>query len=1503
SLQFSTFLGGSGSDYAYAIASDSSGNAYVTGYCSSTSSDFPTTSGAYDTTINGGNDIFVTKLTSTGGGSYSTFLGGSSSDYGYGIDVDSSGNAYVTGYTGSSNFPTTSGAYDTTQPGGNDVFVTKFNSAGSALSYSTYLGGTSSDYARYSPIKVDSNGNAYIAGQTYSSNFPVTSGAYQSSISGSPDGFMVNLSSTGSSLSYSTYLGGSGSEYPYAMSMDKFNCVYMTGYTYSSNYPTVNPYQSSAASTPDAFVSKIGDAFADNQAPSITDGSDSAAYTGQQFDFSATITDNVGLVAVHLEYWFGTGTPTNVSFSLVDDFDRTIVIPNSIDTFYYFYSAKDYHGNWGKMTTKSLTPIDTSGPTFSNAILYGTPTTGGSANVTILVSDNVAYDPSTVTIYYRDSQTTTYSSASMARATGDRFFYVISLSNYWDRVYLYFRASDYSSNVGTSGTYYFDVLDNIAPTFVSDDSDTAATTGDQFDFSITMNDNIDIDYAYVEYYYGTGTPTIQPLGISSGGYGSDQTGTASTMIPFRSTDTLYYRYHFRDRDNNWWASGPSSYTSIVVTDNDPPTLTGLATSDAYTRDPYKFSAQIDDNIDGPAVASASIEWCYNEDWINSRTLGLTYDSNSQLWNSSTFVVQSNSLDPITFEITFADHANNEVTETGFSVNVYDNDDPEMNADNTALAATTGDPHNFTMIASDNIAIQATYLNLQYGTGSPSWMIPMEYGGSGNYFVVQDIRHTLVPLYYNYTIVDSSDNDITTPNKIIAISDNDPPEIFTDMTRLVARAGETDFPIKTMVFDNIEIGTVTVEYWYSFDSTVRNLTMTEFTPGIFYVNIDLPTVAGTLYYQYTSTDVPTGNFYRTGVTEVEILDATPPEITDVINSDQAYTGDEYSISATITDDIGVTTAVIYYYFGDETPMFFDLEVSGDTYSYTIPVPDSLEPLYFWLEAWDLQENMMMTETFMVPVLDNDDPLLEDDLSDMEATTGDTFMLKLNATDNIGIGKVEAALMYPGSEEWETHEMDVMDITYWLEITMPNDVTGVFSYHFTVYDTSMNMFQSEQVDITVIDDESPVAMIDGPSMSYQFEEVLFTAMGSSDNVGIVSYLWEINGETFTEMDAAYTFVEVGIYTVELKVSDGVNPTVSLVHDIEVLDAEAPEIVAVVPEKIGSHETLVVNASASTDNVGIVTFEWLLILPDNTRITGSDATFEYFMDGVLGDLVVHLKIFDAEGNSDSEMYDIESLDLLPPVVVAPEDTTSYEGSLLKFRDANSWDNVGIKMRQWTISFGDLEVVKVGRSMSYLFEEEGIYNITLTLTDANNNTASEYFLVTIEPLPLNLDSDGDGMPDWWEDDQGLDKTMDDASRDYDNDLLTNLQEFKLNTDPKNADTDGDELPDNWEYEHAYDEGKSDLVGDIPRWMDEFDSADDTDNDGTTNLEEFLDGSRDPTVKDAREEKDDNTLLIIVIAVIILAIGIVIVLAAVVLLGKVKPVEEEFPEGQFPHLYRKEGE
>ncbi|MFN7948652.1 MAG: hypothetical protein U0Z53_25080 [Blastocatellia bacterium] len=266
-LAWSTYIGASGDDNGQAIAIGG-GYAFITGDTADVATDYPATGGSYDTSQNGGTDVFVTKLALDGSSLvYSTFLGGSSGETGYGIAV-LDGYAYVTGVTASTNFPTTAGAYDTSQNGSNDAFVTKLSQNGASLMYSTFLGGSSADYA--SSITVNCGGEAFVTGQTSSSGFPTSNCATgHCSKSTSNDAFVSKLSSTGNSLGWSIYLGGNGSDSGNAIALGGPDTVYVVGDTFSTNFPAVttstggaaNGYDSTFNSTTgsrDVFISKVG---------------------------------------------------------------------------------------------------------------------------------------------------------------------------------------------------------------------------------------------------------------------------------------------------------------------------------------------------------------------------------------------------------------------------------------------------------------------------------------------------------------------------------------------------------------------------------------------------------------------------------------------------------------------------------------------------------------------------------------------------------------------------------------------------------------------------------------------------------------------------------------------------------------------------------------------------------------------------------------------------------------------------------------------------------------------------------------------------------------------------------------------------------------------------------------------------------------------------------------------------------------------------------------------
>lgn len=255
SVVYSTYLGGAGDDRVFDMAVADDAAVFVVG--SSTSANFPTTSASVQPALGGGRDGFLTHFSLAGNALlYSTFIGGSGTDEVFGMIIDAPMNAYLTGRTTSPNFPRMTPAQLMYGGGANDAFVTKVNPPGTALVYSTYLGGAGDDQGQ--GIAIDGARNAFVTGSTTSANFPLQA-PLQASLSGPSDAFVSKLNLAGTALIYSTYLGGATADEGFGIGVDLVGSAYVAGFTESDNFPRVNAFQAAFGGVRDAFVSKLAE--------------------------------------------------------------------------------------------------------------------------------------------------------------------------------------------------------------------------------------------------------------------------------------------------------------------------------------------------------------------------------------------------------------------------------------------------------------------------------------------------------------------------------------------------------------------------------------------------------------------------------------------------------------------------------------------------------------------------------------------------------------------------------------------------------------------------------------------------------------------------------------------------------------------------------------------------------------------------------------------------------------------------------------------------------------------------------------------------------------------------------------------------------------------------------------------------------------------------------------------------------------------------------------------
>lgn len=373
-LSYSTFLGGSGNDFGYGIAVDSSGSAYVAGETASLN--FPTAAPLQSAKA-GGIDAFVAKLNPAGTALvYSTYLGGSATDRAYGIAVDGSGSAYLVGTTSSTDFPTAN-PIQASNAGLSDVFVARLNSSGSALLFSTYLGGGNYDDGR--GIALDGDGRAAITGDSTSIDFPTVAAFQPTFGGGSNDAIVARLDSSGAALDFSTYLGGSTTDSGNGVALDGLDRAYLTGSTSSANFPTANALQGSNAGGIDAFAARLtasGAAldFSTYLGGSNTDVGHSIAVDGE---------GGVHLTGYSRSTNYPTASPIRATLAGNDD-----VIVSSLDATGTTLAFSSYLGgtsqDWGYgITADSANNLLITGYTFSSGFPTASPlqpTRGGFAD-------------------------------------------------------------------------------------------------------------------------------------------------------------------------------------------------------------------------------------------------------------------------------------------------------------------------------------------------------------------------------------------------------------------------------------------------------------------------------------------------------------------------------------------------------------------------------------------------------------------------------------------------------------------------------------------------------------------------------------------------------------------------------------------------------------------------------------------------------------------------------------------------------------------------------------------------------------------------------------------------------------------------------------------------------------------------------------------------------------------------------------------------------------------
>jgi RHS repeat-associated protein len=476
SLDYSTYVGGTGmmdSAWANGIAIDSTGNAYIAGDVSTGS--FPTTTGAYQTS-GGAGDAFVAKLNSGATAlGYSTYLGNSNTE-GLAVAVDNAGAAYVTGKTTASGFPTTTGAYQTSRDGTGDAYVTKLNAAGSALVYSTFLGGSSTEQGN--GIAVEADGTVLVAGSTTSSDFPVLNAlpGTGGSMATGGEAFLTDLNAAGTALGFSSYLGQNvlgATSTAAGVALDPAGYAYVAGVTNGNFVTTTGAYQTSyGGGASDAFVMKVDPSLDPPVITAISPESTSTTANGY-ISHSGNITlSGTAPASDTIELFLDTvpiGTTTsNSSGSWLFDYTATTLADGTYD---FTAQTQATGGRTSLLSVAQLVSIDTTAPTVTVTVPSSTVTLA--PIVTVQASDLVGIAASTTVTFDVDLNNdgsftglgeTGYKTATLTNGFASIAVALSSAGTYRIRA----RVTDLAGNQGTSSVQTFTIGSVSSPWTLTD---------------------------------------------------------------------------------------------------------------------------------------------------------------------------------------------------------------------------------------------------------------------------------------------------------------------------------------------------------------------------------------------------------------------------------------------------------------------------------------------------------------------------------------------------------------------------------------------------------------------------------------------------------------------------------------------------------------------------------------------------------------------------------------------------------------------------------------------------------------------------------------------------------------------------------------------------------------------------------------------------------------------------------------------------------------------------
>ncbi len=1068
----------------------------------------------------------------------------------------------------------------------------------------------------------------------------------------------------------------------------------------------------------------------DNDPPTLdSDDSPNAGTTGDNFVFNVSVSDNIDVDMVYVNWTHG-GLLGNDSMN--DDGDGTwsltIVLDDSLGDLTYYLWFNDTSNNIVKGGLQTVGVTDNDAPTLDSDDSPNAGTTGDNFVFNVSLSDNIGIDM----VYINWTHGGLFDNDTMTDDGDGTWSLTIVLDDSIGDLTYYIWFNDTSNNIVKGALQTIGIVDDDNPMLDSDDSPDAGTTGDNFVFNVSVSDNVAVDSVNVTWAHGG-------LG-GNAALNDDGDGTWSLTIALdHNLGYLTYSLQVNDTSGNFIRQAEQM---VAVTDNDAPTFDADDTNETGTTgDDFWFTINASDNI---GVDTVYVNWTHAG---SSGNLSLTLVGDSWIG----MITLNHSIQQLAYTIYINDTSNIYTMAGEFYRNVTDNDAPTFIADWSELEGTTGDNFEIVISAIDNIdgGIHSVYVNWTHGGINHNESLiynPID----ENWSFTISLGDSVGDLVYTISINDSANLWISVGPTNVLVIDNDDPSLVADNTAGIPTTGDS-FVFDVEVGDNIAIAEVWFNYTFDNDWDNPHRQMTLDIEMNFTLTLNIEADATIVYYKFHILDAA-GNWFNSTEFNIAILDNDEPVfVSDNTNLSTFKAGGWVIINITISDNTntrGLDTVQVNYTMDGmvNATMALAKLMGTDFWIANITILDSATFFTYHIYAVDDEGNVLDTYN------PNEDPMEVPDTTNPVADAGGDRVVDQheNVTfngsqsgDNVGILTYTWSFTYNGS----------LVTLYGMEATFKFDIAGTYLVWLNVSDGAFN-WHTDNLTVTVQDITEPTA--DAGLAIYANEDtmVIFNASGSMDNLGIINYTWTINGMYFYGEVVNYTFETPGEFNVTLNISDAAGNTAETYVLVTIKDITDPIVTITGGNQTVDEDEPVAFAVTADDNVGIVNYTWLV---DSSTFYG--ATLDYTFD-TAGVFTVKVTVEDAAGNTATSEVTItvEAVTIVDneePVITKPQfgDKDIPSGGTLKIDEGetialdagNITDNLDNDLDVvWTIVDPDGNSVNlVGSAKNYKFEKAGRYTVTLTVTDDANNSATHNFKVDVEKAGADPDDD-DGFPIW---------------------------------------------------------------------------------------------------------------------------------------------------------------